>query len=261
MSQPVFRFAPSPNGLLHLGHAYSALLNQRMAAEAGGRLLLRIEDTDETRSRPEFARAILDDLSWIGLTWEEPVRVQSEHFPDYEAHLATLWKRGLVYPCFCSRKQAQASALATRDPDGQPHYGGTCRALSHAEAGRRLARGEIHGWRVNMGLAGNPGASAWGDTVIAKRRVGSSYHIAVVTDDAIQGVTHVVRGKDIEPATPLHVLLQRWLGLPTPHYFHHDLIRDAGGQKLSKSLGSTSLRQLRAEGVTAEDIHRRLGFG
>lgn len=261
MNRPVFRFAPSPNGFLHLGHAYSALLNARLAAEAEGRLLLRIEDTDVSRSRPEFIAAIYEDLNWLGLRWEEPVRIQSEHFADYEANLARLWGMGAVYPCFCSRKQALAHALPTRDPDGQPHYGGTCRALPRPEAVQRIEQGHIHGWRLDMARIGDAEAAVWGDAMIAKRQVGSSYHIAVVTDDALQGVTHVVRGQDIAPATPLHKLLQRQLGLPTPHYFHHELLRDAAGQKLSKSVGSTALRKLRADGVTAEDIRRRLGFG
>lgn len=260
MHRPVFRFAPSPNGFLHLGHAYSALLNARMAAEAGGRLLLRIEDTDETRSRPEFVQAILDDLAWLGISWEQPVRIQSQHVADYEGNLARLWEIGAIYPCFCSRKTALGHALPTRDPDGQPHYGGTCRALPRVEAEMRMARGDLHGWRLDMGRLGDGEACQWGDAMIAKRRVGSSYHIAVVTDDALQGVTHVVRGQDIEPATPLHKLLQRMLVLPTPHYFHHPLICDSEGQKLSKSLASTSLRQLRDAGTTAEDIRRRLGF-
>lgn len=260
MSRPVFRFAPSPNGFLHLGHAYSALLNARMASEADGRLLLRIEDTDETRSRPEFVQAIFEDLAWLGLSWEEPVRIQSQHFAEYEDNLARLWDMGAIYPCFCSRKEALHHALSARDPDGQPLYGGTCRDLPRPKAEARMARGDIHGWRVDMGRVGDTAACAWGDAVIAKRRVGSSYHIAVVTDDARQGVTHVVRGRDIEPATPLHRLLQRLLGLPTPVYVHHDLIRDADGQKLSKSIASTSLRQLRAEGMSPEQIRSRLGF-
>lgn len=261
MSRPVFRFAPSPNGYLHLGHAYSALLNARMAEESGGRLLLRIEDTDESRCRPEFVSAIFEDLAWLGIHWEEPVRIQSEHFSDYDANLARLWDMGAIYPCFCSRKQAAANALASRDPDGQLHYGGTCRSLPRAGAGQRISTGEIHGWRVNMKAVGDVEAAVWGDAMIAKRHVGSSYHIAVVTDDAVQGVTHVVRGKDIEAATPLHTLLQRLLSLPTPHYIHHDLVLDETGHKLSKSLRSTALRELRQDGVTAEDIRTRLGFG
>lgn len=258
MTVPVFRFAPSPNGLLHLGHAYSALLNARMAKEAGGRLLLRIEDTDETRARPEFVAAIFEDLGWLGLSWEHPVRIQSEHFADYEGNLRKLWSMGAVYPCFCSRKQALAQALPQHDPEGQPLYGGTCRALPRAEAERRIVKGEIHGWRLDT--SSDAKAAVWGDAVIAKRRVGSSYHIAVVTDDAVQGVTHVVRGKDIEPATPLHLLLQRLLGLPSPHYHHHDLILDASGEKLSKSRNSPSLRQLRETGVTPQEVRARLGF-
>lgn len=260
MNRPVFRFAPSPNGYLHLGHAYSALLNARMAADSGGRLLLRIEDTDESRSRPEFVQAIFDDLFWLGLSWEEPVRIQSQHFADYEANLARLWEMGATYPCFCSRKTAQARALPACDPDGQPHYGGTCKDLSRREADARIGRGDIHGWRIDMARVGDPPAAAWGDAMIAKRHVGSSYHIAVVTDDALQGVTDVVRGRDIEHATPLHMLLQRLLGLPTPRYVHHELVRDTEGQKLSKSIASTSLRQLRSEGVTPTDIRQRLGL-
>lgn len=258
MSRPVFRFAPSPNGLLHLGHAYSALLNARMADETGGRLLLRIEDTDQTRARPEFVSAIFEDLAWLGLVWEEPVRIQSQHFDDYESNLRSLWDTGAIYPCFCSRKQAQAQARPMRDPDGQPHYGGACRQLSRREAERRMENGGIFGWRVDTSV--DTAAAAWGDAMIAKRVVGSSYHIAVVTDDALQGVTHVVRGKDIEAATPLHMLLQRLLGLPTPSYHHHPLILDDTGEKLSKSRGSPSLRQLRGDGVTARDIRERLGF-
>ena len=260
MSRPVFRFAPSPNGYLHLGHAYSALLNARMAAEVDGRLLLRIEDTDEGRSRPEFTEAIFEDLAWLGLAWEQPVRIQSEHFPAYENNLHSLWRMDAIYPCFCSRTEAQRQALPARDPDGQPHYGGTCKLLPRVRAEQRILQGDIHGWRLDMEHADDNAAAVWGDALIAKRHVGSSYHIAVVTNDALQGVTHVVRGVDIKPSTTLHQLLQRLLGLPTPHYHHHDLIRDAAGNKLSKSLSSISLRQLRLEGTTPEDIRRRLGF-
>ena len=260
MNQPVFRFAPSANGRLHLGHAYSALLNDRMAREAGGRFLVRIEDTDQTRCSPEFASLALDDLAWLGLTWEEPVRVQSQHFDDYDANLARLWALQAIYPCFCSRKDAAASALATSDPDDQPHYGGACHHLSRDEAEVRIANGAIHGWRIDMARFGDTLTSAWGDMMIAKKKVGSSYHIAVVTDDALQGVTHVVRGKDIEAATPVHMLLQRLLGLPTPNYHHHDLIADEGGHKLSKSLKSQSLAALREAGATPHNIRQRLGF-
>lgn len=260
MVQPVFRFAPSPNGHLHLGHAYSALLNASMAAEAGGRLLLRIEDTDQSRARPSFIDAILEDLAWLGLTWEEPVRIQSEHRVDYDANLLQLWNSAAIYPCFCSRREAQASAKLSLDPDGQPHYGGHCKTLARPEAEQRLMRGESPAWRIDMDQAAESDAANWGDAVIARPRLGSSYHIAVVTDDALQGVTHVVRGRDIEPATPLHKLLQKLLGLPTPVYHHHDLILDEAGQKLSKSKSSIPLRQLRQQGVTAGQIRRQLGF-
>jgi glutamyl-Q tRNA(Asp) synthetase len=260
MSVPVFRFAPSPNGELHLGHAYSALLNARMAKEAGGRLLLRIEDTDRTRCRPEYTAQIFTDLAWLGLEWEEPVRIQSEHFAEYDANLARLRAMGVLYPCFCSRKTAAAGALASRDPEGQPHYGGTCRRLSYAEASARIMAGEPHGWRLNIALSGGREASVWGDVMIAKKLVGSYYHIAVVTDDALQGISHVVRGRDMEPSTPIHRLLQRLLGLPAPHYHHHDLILDGNGRKLSKSLKSNSLAGLRKAGATATDIRSQLGF-
>ncbi len=260
MSQPVFRFAPSANGRLHLGHAYSALLNAQMAREAGGRLLIRIEDTDQTRCTPELAGLALDDLAWLGLTWEQPVRVQSQHFADYDASLEKLWAMAAIYPCFCSRTEAAATALDSSDPDNQKHYGGRCRHISREKAEARIASGATHGWRIDMARFGDAQASAWGDMMIAKQKVGSSYHIAVVTDDALQGITHVVRGKDIEAATPVHMLLQRLLGLPTPHYLHHDLIADEGGTKLSKSLKSQSLAALREGGVTPADIRKRLGF-
>lgn len=260
MNQSVFRFAPSANGRLHLGHAYSALLNAQMAREAGGRFLVRIEDTDQTRCTPRLAALALEDLAWLGLTWEQPVRVQSQHFDDYDANLARLSAIGGIYPCFCSRTEAAAAALNTRDPDNQKHYGGTCRQLSRDEAQARINSGAVHGWRIDMARFGDAQTSAWGDMMIAKMKVGSSYHIAVVTDDTLQGITHVVRGKDIEAATPVHMLLQRLLGLPTPHYHHHDLIRDEGGTKLSKSLRSQSLAALREAGVTPAEIRKRLGF-
>jgi len=261
MAVPVFRFAPSPNGRLHLGHAYSALLNQRMAEQAGGRLLLRIEDTDQTRCRPEYVAAIFEDLGWLGLTWETPVRIQSEHFADYDANLKRLWDMDAIYPCFCSRKQAAAHALSSSDPDGQPHYGRTCRNLPRDKAVRLIDAGTVHAWRLDMPGHGDVAASVWGDAVIAKRHVGSSYHIAVVTDDALQGVTDVVRGRDMEAATSLHRLLQQLLGLPSPRYVHHGLIFDEDGRKLSKSLRSTALAALRSDGVSALDIRVRLGFG
>ncbi len=246
MTTAVFRFAPSPNGELHLGHAYSALLNDEMARSRGGRLPAahrghRHRPAASPASRPGSS----EDLAWLGLAWEEPVRIQSEHFGDYDANLLKLWDADAIYPCFCSRRQAAAEALPQRDPDGQAHYGRRCRALTRHEAASRMAAGAQFGWRLDMVRAGDAAAAAWGDVVIAKKNVGSSYHIAVVTDDALQGVTHVVRGLDMEPATPIHMLLQRLLGLPAPAYHHHRLILDADGRKLSK------VKQQHGAGVSA----------
>jgi glutamyl-Q tRNA(Asp) synthetase len=257
MTQPVFRIAPSPNGRLHLGHAYSALLNQQMARTSHGRLLLRIEDTDVTRCTPALTQHVYDDLRWLGLTWEEPVRTQSHHFADYERALHTLWRAGHVYPCFCSRKQAARNALTSEDPEGHPHYGGTCSVMPEQEAARLLQQDRAHGWRLKT--AGSA-ASVWGDVTIAKPNTGSWYHVAVVVDDALQGVTHVVRGQDIEAATPIHHLLQHHLKLPTPQYHHHKLILDESGQKLSKRLKSKSIATFREEGATPESIRQYLGF-
>jgi glutamyl-Q tRNA(Asp) synthetase len=257
MSQPVFRLAPSPTGLLHVGHAYSVLLNQRMAKETTGRLLLRIEDTDQSRVRAEFVTAIFEDLEWLGLRWEEPVRIQSEHFEDYEAVLQKLWKSDHVFPCFCSRKDVAERSGAMMNPDGQPLYDGTCRHIPRDDAARRIDAGQAFGWRLKTE---HSPAAHWGDAMIAKPGTGSWYHIAVVVDDALQGVTHVVRGKDIEPATPLHMLLQKLLGLPSPHYHHHDLIMGEDGQKLSKKFSSTSLRSLREHGMTIDDLRKKVGL-
>lgn len=278
MSRPVFRFAPSPNGRLHLGHAYSALLNEKMAREAGGRFLLRIEDIDRPRCTDALTEAMLADLAWLGLAWEEPVLRQSEHLPDYHAAQQRLRDKGLLYPCFCSRRDIALATAETgeRDPEGQPLYPGTCRHLSAEERSRRLAHGEPHAWRLAMDKAvasiGAPlffseegssvpaQAEAWGDVVLARKDIGTSYHIAVVVDDARQGVTKVVRGRDLFHATSIHLVLQHLLELPTPRYLHHALIDDAEGRKLSKSLGSKSLADLRAEGVTAQDVRQALGF-
>jgi glutamyl-Q tRNA(Asp) synthetase len=290
VTQPVFRFAPSPNGRLHLGHAYSALLNAELARRRQGRFLLRIEDIDVTRCRPEFERGIYVDLAWLGLEWEQPVRRQSEHFGEYRASLELLKARGLVYPCFCSRKeiagtvarrQAESGGPWPRDPDGAPLYPGTCRSSTAADAKRRMATGEPHAWRIDMPRAVEQASAPfgyirfasdrteeavaarperWGDAVLARKEIPTSYHLSVVLDDALQGVTHVVRGQDLEAATDLHVLLQALLALPTPRYHHHALIRAENGDKLSKSLLSESVAELRARGVTAEEIRRRLGF-
>lgn len=290
MTKPVFRFAPSPNGRLHLGHAYSALLNDVLARRFDGRFLLRIEDIDITRCRPEYERAIYEDLAWLGLEWEKPVRRQSEHFADYQAAFRRLKGRGLVYPCFCSRRhiadkveavEAQSGRAWPRDPDGAPLYPGTCKGLSSEDVERRIGAGEPHAWRIDSAAAREllfgpytftrfslrgdeeiveADPWRWGDAMIVRKDVPTSYHLSVVVDDALQGVTNVVRGQDLEAATDLHVLLQKLLGLGTPLYHHHGLILDPGGDKLAKSRKSEALFELRARGVTAAEIRQKLGF-
>jgi glutamyl-Q tRNA(Asp) synthetase len=286
---PVFRFAPSPNGFLHLGHALSALLNADMARAAGGRLLLRIEDIDATRCRPEYETAIYEDLTWLGLRWEEPVRRQSEHYGDYRAALMKLEAMGLVYPSFESRadiarllagREQQGSWL--RDPDGAPLYPGRAKAMPAGERTRRMASGEPYALRLDMpaalarvgsltwtetgaGPAGETGAiaadpAAWGDVILARKDTPTSYHLAVVVDDAAQAITDVVRGRDLFHATSVHRLLQTLLGLPQPRYHHHRLILDADGKKLSKSTSATGLRELRARGLKPADIRRLVGL-
>ncbi len=275
MSTPVFRFAPSPNGRLHLGHAASALLNARLAAETGGRFLLRIEDIDVTRCRPEFEQGIFEDLGWLGLVWEQPVMRQSGRFACYGEALSVLEAQGLLYPCFCSRKEiARDSADLGRDPDGAPLYSGRCRSLPAEEAASRRGAGEPFALRLRMAEAerlagplswneGRPDGPVetiaarpwrWGDAVLRRKEFPASYHLAVVVDDAAQGVTHVVRGQDLFESTAVHRLLQTLLGLPEPRFHHHPLIRDAEGAKLSKSLGSRSLADLRAEGLAPEAV-------
>jgi glutamyl-Q tRNA(Asp) synthetase len=287
MSRPVFRFAPSPNGYLHLGHALSALINFEMARAAGGRLLLRIEDIDRSRCRPEYEAAIYQDLAWLGISWEEPVRRQSAHFDDYRAALARLDRLGLLYPSFESRSEiaelvAAREALAPwpRDPDGAPLYPGDARALSLAERRRRMASGKPYALRLDMSAAiartgplnwseidfggeSRTVAAApamWGDVVLARKDTPTSYHLAVVVDDARQGVTHVVRGQDLFQSTGVHRLLQALLELPAPHYHHHRLVLDADGQKLSKSTRATALRALRDGGASPADIRRMIGL-
>lgn len=289
--KPVFRFAPSPNGRLHLGHALSALSNEALARRFGGRLLLRIEDIDLTRCRPEFVDGMLEDLAWLGIAFEPEIRRQSRHFDDYAQALGKLRARGLVYPCFCSRQEIRAGVAAReaetgepwpRDPDGAPLYPGNCRALAPEEAARRMAAGEAHVLRLDMARAiaaveagigytvFEPDGSRhevvaspahWGDVVLARKDVPTSYHLSVVVDDALQGVTHVVRGRDLEAATDIHVVLQRLLGLPTPLYHFHRLLLDEDGRKLAKSRQSESLAELRAGGMTAAAVRTQLGFG
>lgn len=291
MTVPVFRFAPSPNGELHLGHAYSALLNACMAAEAGGRFLLRIEDIDITRCTPEFEQGIYRDLAWLGLSWEEPVRRQSEHFDDYRAALDRLIDAELVYPAFMSRGEIRAFIADAeldgigwpRDPDGAPLYPGADRRLSARERRRRIAEGIPFAWRLDVEAAcahvgssfswietgrgpdGETGAvendpGVWGDVVIARKEIPASYHLSVVVDDALQTITHVVRGRDLFHATSIHRLLQELLGLPAPTYHHHDLVLGSDGRKLSKSRRDTGIAALREAGATAEDIARMVGL-
>jgi glutamyl-Q tRNA(Asp) synthetase len=272
-SPPTFRFAPSPNGFLHLGHAYSALLNATMARESRGRFLLRIEDIDIGRCRPDYERAIYEDLAWLGLAWETPVRRQSEHFADYGRALDMLRGRGLVYPCFCTRGDIfgalEGRSEWPRDPDGSPLYPGTCRRLDAADRAARLAAGDRAAWRLDLSAALAQAqiapelaaeAALWGDLVVARRDVPTSYHLSVVIDDALQAITDVVRGRDLLASTSVHRLLQILLDLPAPRYNHHDLIHDGAGQKLSKSRGSPSLRDLRASGMTQADIRRAIGL-
>jgi glutamyl-Q tRNA(Asp) synthetase len=289
MPPPVFRFAPSPNGYLHLGHAFSAMLNSDLARETGGRFLLRIEDIDPTRCRSEFEDAIDNDLAWLGLCWETPVRRQSEHFTEYRAALEKLTALGLIYPAFESRAEIarliaeqEKRAPWPRDPDGAPLYPGTARALSPEARTRLTQSGAPYALRLDMASAcarvgqlnwvergegpeGETGIvvadpAAWGDVIIARKEMPTSYHLAVVVDDAWQGVTEVVRGHDLFWSTSVHRLLQQLLGLPQPAYRHHRLVRDAAGQKLSKSTDATGLRELRAAGVIPAGIRRRVGL-
>lgn len=280
-STPVLRFAPSPNGLLHLGHAYSALYTWQAAGLLGGTALLRIEDIDAERSKPEFTAAISEDLHWLGLDWPEPVRHQSQHMDAYAAAGNHLRDRGLLYPCFCSRSQIAGTADAT-DPDGAPLYPGTCRHLDRGEQIARLERGDPVQFRLDTGRAMNLAGmltftvagplvtdrpqirharpERWGDVVLQRKGTPTSYHLSVVVDDAAQGVTHVTRGRDMEAATDIHVLLQMLLGLPSPIYNFHRLILNDAGKKLAKSRNSQSLRDLREQGWTAEDVRRAVGM-
>jgi glutamyl-Q tRNA(Asp) synthetase len=289
MPPPVFRFAPSPNGTLHLGHALSALLNADMARAAGGRLLLRIEDIDEARCRPEFEAAIYEDLAWLGIEWEKPAWRQSEHYDDYRAALRMLDAMGQVYPSFESRAEIAALVVERekkapwpRDPDGVPLYPSDAKHMPLAERARRTASPEPYALRLDMaaaitragpltwsesgqGPAGETGTvaadpAAWGDVILARKDTPTSYHLAVSVDDAAQGVTEVVRGRDLFHATSVHRLLQALLGFPAPRYHHHRLILDAGGSKLSKSTAATGLRGLRVAGATQAEIRRLVGL-
>ena len=288
-STPTFRFAPSPNGHLHLGHAYSALLNFDMARKVGGRFLLRIEDIDATRCRPEYETAIYEDLAWLGIEWETPVRRQSEHMKDYRDAVMLLEARRLAYPSFETRAEIahmvadrESFARWPRDPDGAPLYPGMAKTLSDSERQASIAAGAPYAMRLDTakamdwtgpltwsetgaGPAGETGAiaampEAWGDFIIGRKETPTSYHLSVVLDDAAQGVTDVVRGQDLFWSTSVHRLLQALLDRPAPRYRHHRLIPDAEGRKLSKSTQATGLRELRAKGASAADIRGMVGL-
>jgi glutamyl-Q tRNA(Asp) synthetase len=276
----VTRFAPSPTGHLHLGHAHSALLGHRMARESGGRFLLRIEDIDRSRCRPEFEAAIYEDLAWLGLDWERPVRRQSDHFDDYRAAVARLESLGVLYPCFCSRKDIAAAASAPHAGEAAL-YPGTCRGLDPDLAAARKARGDPFALRLDVAKAvertgrltfrdWDADAGAWqevpaapehfGDVVLGRRDVPASYHLCATLDDGLQGITLVIRGEDLRPATHIHRLLQALLGLATPCYRHHLLLTNESGERLSKRDGAVTLRRLRADGMGAAAVRAMAGF-
>jgi glutamyl-Q tRNA(Asp) synthetase len=272
----VTRFAPSPTGLLHLGHAHSALVGWRAARAAGGRFLLRIEDIDQARCREAFVAAILEDLAWLGLLWDGPVRRQSEHFGDYRAALARLEAMGLLYPCFCTRAEIAAAASAPHGPAGAV-YPGTCRSLGPGERAQAIAGGRSYALRLDMARALDAtGPLRWedarsgivtadplahGDIVLARKETPTSYHLAVTVDDALQGVTLVTRGEDLFRATDVHRVLQALLGLPTPRYHHHPLLTDASGRRLAKRDRSLTLASMRASGKSPEEVRRLAGEG
>jgi glutamyl-Q tRNA(Asp) synthetase len=285
--KPAFRFAPSPNGPLHLGHALSAILNHDMAGEMGGHFLLRIEDIDVTRCTPEFEAGIYDDLRWLGLSFEEPPRRQSEHFDDYARTLRSLADRDLVYPAFLTRGEVKARVAAgeatgtpwPRDPDGTPLYPPDDRMRGRQDRQALLASGLRHAWRLDMqkaiAMAGplhwtetgdaergkiTADPAAWGDVILSRSDAPSSYHLAVVVDDALQRITHIVRGLDLFQATSIHRLLQSLLDLPEPLYHHHRLILDRDGHKLSKSRGDTGIAELRRRGLSSLDLRRLLAL-
>lgn len=284
-SDTVTRCAPSPTGYLHLGHAYAAGIGWLRARQDNGRFLLRIEDIDVTRCRPDFTQAIFDDLHWLGLNWEEPVRRQSQHFAEYAKALDRLQQNGLLYPCFCTRKQIQAEINAAGHA---PHgfegavYPGTCRYMPAAERTRRLAAGEVYALRLDIEAACRH-AGRWplhwqdeqagrqtvtpellvqgfGDVVLARKEIPASYHLCVTHDDALQGVTLVTRGDDLFAATHLHRLLQALFGWPTPAYAHHPLLLNDSGERLAKRKNAPALRDLRKAGVTPAAVWRQAGL-
>ncbi|HAH09649.1 MAG TPA: tRNA glutamyl-Q(34) synthetase GluQRS [Alphaproteobacteria bacterium] len=261
----VTRFAPSPTGELHLGHAFAAMVAHEWARASGGIFRLRIDDLDHTRCRPQYEEGIYRDLAWLGLGWQGPVRRQSAHMNDYAAALETLKGQGLLYPCFCTRAdiqaEVQAIAGAPQGPEG-PLYPGACRGLSAQVAMARIADGARHAWRLDV--ARLPGGEALtrsiGDVVLGRKEMPASYHLAVVLDDAAQGITLVTRGQDLEAVTPLHMALQTVLCLRRPGYAHHRLITDERGQRLAKRDGARALSTLRAQGATPADVRRMLDW-
>lgn len=277
--ETVTRFAPSPSGRLHLGHAYSALFAAKAARDAGGRFLLRIEDIDKGRSRSEYETGIYEDLAWLGLRWDEPVRRQSDHMADYRHALGRLEAEGLVYPCFCTRKdlreEAARSIAAPHGPDG-PLYLGTCRHRSAAEAAERVASGEAFALRLDMArAAARTGPLTFtdrvlgktavepescGDVVLARKDIATSYHLAVIWDDALQGVTLVTRGMDLLHATRIHRILQALLGLSEPEYHHHRLLTDDSGRRFAKRDRAETIRAMREAGQPAHAVRARAGF-
>ena len=279
MKETVTRFAPSPTGRLHLGHAYSALFAAEIASATGGSFLLRIEDIDCTRCRPEFEDGILEDMAWLGLEWEEPVRRQSDHLTDYRAALDRLSEIGAVYPCFCTRndikREIERAGHAPHGRDG-PIYPGTCRTLPDSERGARMTSGESHAMRLDVRRA-SAGCGplyfedrVWGrivvdplgdgDVVIARKDIGTSYHLAVVVDDALQGVSCVSRGEDLLDATHIHRLLQALLDLPAPEYAHHGLLVGSDGKRFAKRDKATTLDALRQSGQTSAMVRALAGY-
>ena len=278
LPQPVFRFAPSPSGYLHLGHAYSALFSWVQAQKNDAQFILRIEDIDTTRCRKEFTEAIYEDLAWLGLTWADPPRIQSEHMEDYQQALTKLEDQGLLYPCFCTRKEiqqeVQQSGRAPHGPDGLI-YPGTCRNLPLSQREKRLARGDSYALRLDTTKAcALTGDLSWedqskgkikatpeifGDIVLGRKDIHTSYHLSVTVDDALQNISCVTRGTDLFEATHIHRLLQALLELPVPTWHHHDLIHDKDGNRLAKRHNALAIRELRSQGNTPEDIKKMVG--
>lgn len=275
----ITRFAPSPTGYLHLGHAHAALFADRRAREAGGRFLLRIEDVDAARCRDDYDAAIFTDLAWLGLDWETPVMRQSQRHAAYQAALARLDALGVLYPCFCTRKEIRAevarAGAAPHGPTGAP-YPGTCRHLSAAEREAHMAAGRAAALRLDQAkahaLVGYPSwhdrayetatadLSTQGDVVLARKEIGTSYHLSVTVDDAAQGITLVTRGADLLESTPVHRVLQALLGLPVPDWHHHELLTDETGQRLAKRDDARSIASLRTAGATPAEVRALAGF-